>query len=161
VRRWISRPAVLAAAIVLLSLAGGIAYALVTGRSSSGIEENRRALAAAGVYPGAQRAGSGSTAAFPENGLPVPRGIVTTSAFRPPAGTKQIDVVDFYVTRLRPRWTPKLERSLAGPNSERSFRVTFSKDGRCLALLTAGMLVEQEDERVYTLSAYLANDGRC
>jgi hypothetical protein len=161
VRRRLSRPAVLAAAIVLVSLAAGIAYALVTGRNSSGIEENRRALASAGVFPGALRIGSGSTAAFPENGLPVPRGIVTTAAFRPPPGTKQIDVVDFYVMRLSPRWTPKLERSLAGPEGERAFRVTFSKDDRCLALLTAGMLVSQGDERVYTLSAYPAADSGC
>ncbi|HEY3070224.1 MAG TPA: hypothetical protein VGJ34_07900 [Gaiellaceae bacterium] len=160
-RRRLSRPAVLAAAIVLVSLAAGIAYAVVTGRNSSGIVDNRRDLAAAGVYPGAQRVGSGSTAAFPENGLPVPRGIVTTAAFRPPSGTKQIDVVDFYVTRLRQRWTPKLERSLAGPEDERAFRVTFSKGDRCLALLTAGMLVSQEDERVYTLSAYPGADSGC
>jgi hypothetical protein len=159
--RGISKPVVLAASIVLISLAGGIAYALVTGRNSSGIEENRRAIAAAGVYPGAQRAGSGSTAAFPENGLPVPRGVVTTTAFRPPAGTKQIEVVDFYVTRLSPRWTPKLERSLAGPSGERAFRVTFTRGERCLALLTAGMLVAQEEERVYTLSAYPAGESGC
>jgi hypothetical protein len=155
------RPALIAAAIVLVSLAAGIAYALLTGRSSSGIEENRRVLAAVGVYPGAQRVGSGSTAAFPENGLPVPRGVVTTAAFRPPRDAKQIDVVDFYVAKLRGRWTPNVERSLAGPSGERSFRVTFSRDERCLALLTAGMLVSQLDERVYTLSAYEPNDRSC
>jgi hypothetical protein len=155
------RPALLALAIVLLSLGGGIAYALVTGRNSSGIEENRRDLASAGVYPGAERAGSGSTAAFPENGLPVPRGVVTTAAFRPPRGVKQIDVVDFYLARLRSRWTPELERSLGGPSGERSFRVTFSREGRCLVLLTAGMLVAEESERLFTLSAYPANDGGC
>lgn len=151
----------LALGIVLLSLGGGIAYALVTGRSSSGIEDNRRDLAAAGAYPGAQRAGGGSTAAFPENGLPVPRGVVTTAAFRPPSGAKQIDVVNFYVSRLRPGWTPKLERSLIGPNGEKSFRVAFSRADRCLVLLTAGMLVSQQDERIFTLSAYQANNGGC
>jgi hypothetical protein len=155
------RPGLIALGIVLLSLGAGIAYALLTGRSSSGIEQNRRELASAGAYPGAQRIGSGSTAAFPENGLPVPRGVVTTAAFRPPPGTKQIDVVDFYLARLRGRWAPKVERSLAGPSGERAFRLTFSRDDRCLALLTAGMLVSQEDERVYTLSAYGANDHSC
>ncbi|HYY32851.1 MAG TPA: hypothetical protein VE693_04615 [Gaiellaceae bacterium] len=155
------RPGLIALGIVLVSLGAGIVYAVVTGRNSSGIEENRRALAAAGAYPGAERVGSGSTAAFPENGLPVPRGVVTTAAYRPPVGAKQIDVVDFYVTRLRGRWTPNVERSLAGPSGERAFRVTFSRDERCLALLTAGMLVSQEDERVYTLSAYGANDHSC
>lgn len=160
-RRLLSRPGFLALGIVLISLGGGIAYALLTGRNSSGIEENRRALAAAGVYPGAVGAGSGSTAAFPENGLPVPRGVVTTAAFRPPPDARQIEVVDFYVGRLRATWTPKLERSLAGPNGERSFRITFSRDDRCLVLLTAGMLVAQEDERLFTLSAYPSNDGNC
>ena len=155
------RPGLIALAIVLVSLSAGIAYALLTGRNSSGIEENRRELAAAGVYPGAERVGSGSTAAFPENGLPVPRGVVTTAALRPPAGAKQIDIVDYYLARLRGRWTPKVERSLSGPSGERAFRVTFSRDERCLALLTAGMLVSQQDERVYTLSAYEANNGSC
>jgi hypothetical protein len=77
VTRRLNKPAVLAAAIVLIPLGAGIVYAVVTGLNASGVEDNRRAIAAAGVYPGARRVGTGSTASFPENGLPVPQGVVT------------------------------------------------------------------------------------
>jgi hypothetical protein len=161
VRRRLSRPAVLAAALVLTSLAAGIVYAIVTGRSSSGVEENRRAIATAGVYPGARRIASGSNPFFPENSLPVPRGVVTTVVYRPPLGTKQIEVVDRYLARLRGRWTARLERSLAGAGETRSFRVTFSRDDQCLVLATAGMLLADESQRAYTLSAYQVDGGGC
>jgi hypothetical protein len=164
VKRRLNKPAVLAAAIVLSSLGAGIVYAVVTGLNSSGVETNTRAIAAAGVYPGAHRVGTGSMAAFPENGLPVPRGVVTTVAYRPPPGTKQIEVVDFYLGRLRGRWTPKVDRSLpdaVGTSQERSFRVTFTRDTECLVVLTAGMLLPTVSERVYTLSAYKAGGSSC
>ena len=163
-KRRLNKPAVLAAAIVLISLGAGIVYAVVTGLNASGVEDNRRAIAAAGVYPGARRVGTGSTASFPENGLPVPQGVVTTVAYRPPLGTKQIDVVDFYLERLRGRWTPKVDRSLSdtvGSSQERSFRVTFTGGKECLVVLTAGMLVPTVSERVYTLSAYRAGGSKC
>lgn len=163
-KRRLNKPAVLAAAIVLSSLGAGIVYAVVTGLNSSGVETNKRAIAAAGVYPGARRVGTGSIAAFPENGLPVPRGVVTTVAYRPPPGTKQVEVVDFYLERLRGRWTPKVDRSLpdtVGTSQERSFRLTFTGDKECLVVLTAGMLVPTVSERVYTLSAYKADGSSC
>jgi hypothetical protein len=146
---------------VLASLIAGIVYARVTGLNSSGVEQNKRAIAAAGVYPGARRIGSGTSASFPENGLPVPRGVVTTVAYRPPPGTKQVEVADFYLARLRSEWTPKLERSLPGAGEERSFRVTFSRDDQCLVLATAGLLVPDESQRAYTLSAYPADGSSC
>jgi hypothetical protein len=161
VKGWATRPAVFAAAIVALAFAGGVVYALVTGRNSSGIENNKRAIAAAGVYPGAQKLGSLSTAGFPENGLPVPRGLVTTVAYRPPAATTQIEVVDFYLSRLRERWAPRLETSLATAGETRSYRVTFSRADECLLLATAGLAAVEESERAYTVSAYAADGGRC
>jgi hypothetical protein len=161
VKGWATRPAVLAAAIVALAFAGGVVYALVTGRSSSGIEDNKRAIAAAGAYPGAQKLGSLSTAGFPENGLPVPRGLVTTVAYRPPPATTQVEVVDFYLSRLREGWTPRLETSLATAGETRSYRVTFSSADECLVLATAGLAAVVESERAYTLSAYAADGGRC
>lgn len=160
-RRRRTRPAVLAAALVLTSLAAGILYAVLTGANSSGVEENNQTIAAAGVYPGARKLGGGSNAVFPENGLPVPRGIVTTVAYRPPAGATQVEVVDFYLSRLHGRWTPIVERSLAGPGNERSYRVTFSRDDRCVVLTTAGLLLSADDERAYALSAYPADNGQC
>jgi hypothetical protein len=161
VRRRLTKRGAVAAALVLVPLAAGIVYALVTGRNSAGIEANTEALAAAGAYPGARETGRGSTASFPEDALPVPRGVVTTVAYAPPAGTRQAQVVDFYLARLRGRWTPDVERSLAGSTGEQSFRVTFTGDDRCLVLFTAGMLVREIDERIYTLSAYAEDDGRC
>jgi hypothetical protein len=164
VRRGLTRPAVIAVAIVLVSLAAGIVYAVVTGLRSSGVQANERAIAGAGVYPGARRVGSGSAASFPENGLPVPRGVVTTVAYRPPQGARQIDIVDFYLARLRSGWTPRVERSLpgaAGGAELRSFRVTFTGKDECLVLLTAGMLVRAGQQRVYTLSAFRADEGSC
>jgi hypothetical protein len=161
VRRRLQRPAVLAAAFVITSLVAGIVYAVVTGLNSSGVEDNKRALAAAGAYPGAQRIGSGSSAAFPENGLPIPRGVVSTVAYRPPPDTRQVQVADFYLAKLRPAWKPKLERSLAGAEGQRSFRITFSRDDQCLVLATAGLLIAEESQRAYTLSAYPADGGAC
>jgi hypothetical protein len=161
VRRLLARRSVVALVVVLVPLAAGIVYAVLTGRSSSGLEENKRALATAGAYPGAHEVGRGSMAMFPENALPVPRGLVTTVAYEPPAGTTQAEVVDFYLTRLRDRWMPKVERSLLGTTGERSFRVTFTEDERCLVLLTAGLLVRAGEQRVFTLSAYEANGEDC
>jgi hypothetical protein len=160
-RRRLTKRGAIAFAVVLVPLAAGILYAALTGRNSAGIEANTEALAAAGAYPGARETGRGSTASFPDDALPVPRGVVTTVAYAPPAGTRQAEVVDFYLSRLRDRWTPKVERSLAGSTGEQSFRITFTGDDRCLVLFTAGMLVREEDERIYTLSAYPADDGDC
>jgi hypothetical protein len=160
-KRPLSRPAVLAAAIVAVAFAGGIVYALLTGRNSSGIEDNQRAIAAAGVYPGARRLGSVSNASFPENGLPVPRGVVTTVAYRPAPGATQIEIVDFYLSRLHEGWTPRVETSPGTSGTTRSYRVTFSAPDECLVLGTAGLTAVEESERAYTLSAYAANDGRC
>jgi hypothetical protein len=161
VRRLFARRWVVALVIVLVPLAAGIVYAVLTGRNSAGLEENKQALATAGAFPGAKEVGRGSTGMFPENALPVPRGLVTTVAYEPPSGTTQDEVVDFYLARLRERWSPKVERSLLGTTGERSFRVTFRRDDRCLVLLTAGLLVAPGEQRVYTLSAYEGNGDTC
>jgi hypothetical protein len=158
VSRRLGKRGLIALVVVLVPLAAGVVYAVFTGRSSSGVEANRRVLASAGAYPGAHEVGSGSAAVFPQNALPVPRGLVTTVAYEPPAGTTQTQVVDFYLSRLSERWTPTVDRSLVGSNGERSFRVTFVGDDRCLVLFTAGMLVGAGEERVYTLSAYPPGD---
>jgi hypothetical protein len=160
-KNWLRKPSILAATVVLVSLVAGVVYAVVTGLNSSGVQENKAALAAAGVYPGSVKLGTGSSASFPENGLPVPRGVVSTVAYRPPTGTRQIEIANFYLAGLRPDWTPKLERSLPEATGERSLRVTFSKDDECLVLLTAGLLVADESQRAYTLSAYPADGGNC
>lgn len=160
-RRLLAKRWLLALVIVLVPLAAGIVYAVLTGRNSAGLEENKQALASAGAFPGAHEVGRGSTGLFPENALPVPRGLVTTVAYEPPPGTTQDEVVSFYVARLREGWSPEVERSLLGTTGERSFRVTFRKDVRCLVLLTAGLLVAPGEERVYTLSAYEANSDTC
>jgi hypothetical protein len=161
VRRLLRRRGVVALVVVLVPLIAGVVYAVLTGRNSSGLEENKRALATAGAYPGAREVGRGSTSMFPENALPVPRGLVTTVAYEPPAGTTQVEVVDFYLARLRDRWTPTVERSLLGTTGEQSFRATFREDERCLVLLTAGLLVVPGEQRVYTLSAYEPNGDAC
>ena len=158
-RQRLGKRGLVALVVVLVPLAAGIVYAVVTGRNSSGVEENRHALASAGVYPGAHEVGTGSSAVFPQNALPVPRGVVTSIAYEPPARATQAEVVDFYLTRLRDRWSAKVERSLTGSTDERGFRVTFRGDERCLVLLTAGMLVPPGEQRVYTLSAY--PEGGC
>jgi hypothetical protein len=157
----VTKRGVIALAVVLVPLAAGVAYALVTGRNSSGVEANRRVLASIGPYPGSRDAGGGSTALFPEDSLPVPRGVVTTAAYEPPPDTTQAEVVDFYLSRLRAEWTPKVERSLAGSTGEQAFRVTFTRDARCLVLLTAGMLVPPDEQRLYTLSTYPADGDSC
>lgn len=157
-RGRLGKRGLIAFAVVLVPLAAGILYAVLTGRSSSGVEANRRVLSSAGPYPGAHEVGSGSTAVFPQNALPVPRGLVTTVAYEPPPGTTQVQVVDFYLSRLRGRWTPKVDRSLVGSTGERSFRVTFAGNDRCLVLFTAGMLVGAGEQRIYTLSVYPGDD---
>ena len=71
--------------------------------------------------------------------------------------------MNWYVERLRPEWTARVERSLAGAagtTDERSFRVTLSRDDRCLVLGTAGMVAGLEHP-VYTLSAYEREGEGC
>lgn len=156
-RRRLGKRGLVALGVVLVPLAAGILYAASTGRNSSGIEANRRALASAGAYPGAREVGRVTASAIPDDSLPVPRRLVTAVAYAPPPGTTQLEVVDFYLERLRGAWTPQVERPDAG-NGERAFRLTFSRDGRCLELRTTTMLESLGEQRVYTLSAYPGDD---
>lgn len=161
--RRLLRPAVLLPLAVVLLFGGGVLYAVTTGLNAGAVDENESTLAGAGAMPGAKEVGRQSETFSGEESLPVPRGVVTTIAYAPAAGTGQNAVVNYYVERLRPAWKARVERSLAGAagtTEERSFRVTFSRDHRCLVLGTAGMAAGLE-RPVYTLSAYKRSGGNC
>jgi hypothetical protein len=150
--------------VAVLLFAGGIVYACTNGLDSGAVDENEQVLADAGVYPGSEEVGRNSeTFAGEEAALPVPKGVVTTVAYAPPDGTDQVEIVDYYVNRLRPDWAAKVERSLAGAagtTTERSYRVTFSRADQCLILGTAGMVADLA-QPVYTLSAYGREGDSC
>ncbi|HKO21257.1 MAG TPA: hypothetical protein VJX91_01260 [Candidatus Eisenbacteria bacterium] len=158
------RPAIVIPAVAVLLFAGGIVYAVTTGLDSGAVDENEQVLADAGVYPSSKEIGRNSeTFAGEEAALPVPKGVVTTVAYAPPDGTDQLEIVNYYVNRLRPDWAAKVERSLAGAagtTTERSYRVTFSRGEQCLILGTAGMVADLA-QPVYTLSAYGGAGDSC
>ena len=162
--RRLLRPAIVIPGVAVLLFAGGVVYAVTTGLDSGAVEANEQVLAAAGVYPGAKEVGRNSeTFSGEEAALPVPKGVVTTVAYAPPKDTDQLKVVNYYVSRLRPEWSPEVERSLAGAagtTSERSYRVTFSRGEQCLILGTAGMVADLA-QPVYTLSAYGREGDAC
>lgn len=161
--RRLLRPAVVIPLVAILLFAAGIVYAVVRGLDTSAVRENERVLAAAGSYPGSEKVGSNSETFSGAESVPLPKGIVTTVAYAPPEGTDQIEIVNYYVGKLRGSWEPKIERSLAGAagtTSERSFRVTFSQGGDCLVLGTAGMAADLA-QPVYTLSAYGRQGDTC
>jgi hypothetical protein len=162
--RRLLRPAIVIPAVAVLLFAGGIVYAVTTGLDSGAVEENERVLADAGAYSGSKEVGRNSeTFSGEEAALPVPKGVVTTVAYAPPEGTDQLKIVNYYVSRLRPDWSPRVERSLAGAagtTSQRSYRVTFSRDEQCLILGTAGMVAGLA-QPVYTLSAYGREGDAC
>jgi hypothetical protein len=157
------RPAVVIPLVAVLLFAGGVVYALTTGLDSSAVDENERVLAAAGRFPGSVEVGRNSETFSGAESVPIPKGVVTSVAYAPPTGTDQLEIVNYYVSRLRPSWGVRLEHSLAGAagtTSERSYRVTFSHPDECLVLGTAGMAAALE-KPVYTLSAYGREDDAC
>ncbi len=161
-RRFV-RPAVVIPLVAVLLFAGGVLYAALRGLDTSAVRDNERVLADAGRYPGSQRVGSNSETFSGAESVPLPKGVVTTIAYAPPSGTAQIEIVNYYVGKLRSTWAPRIERSLAGAagtTSERSYRVTFSQDSRCLVLGTAGMAADLA-QPVYTLSAYGREGSSC
>lgn len=162
-RRFL-RPAIVIPAVALLLFAGGVIYAYTRGLDSGAVDENEQVLAEAGVYPGSTEVGrSSETFSGAESAVPVPKGVVTTVAYAPPDGTDQLEIVNHYVGRLRPEWSPEIERSLAGAagtTTERSYRVTFTRGEQCLILGTAGMVADLA-EPVYTLSAYGREGASC
>jgi len=162
--RRLLRPAIVIPAIALLLFAGGVLYAALRGLDSGAVDENEQVLADAGVYPGSKEVGRNSeTFAGAEAALPVPKGVVTTAAFAPPEGSDQLEIVNYFLSRLRPDWSAELERSLAGAagtTTERSYRVTFSRMDQCLILGTAGMVADLT-QPVYTLSAYGRESDSC
>ena len=158
------RPAIVIPAVAVLLFAGGIVYAVTTGLDSGAVEENEQVLADAGAFPGSKEVGRNSeTFSGEEAALPVPKGVVTTVAYGPPEGTDQLEIVNYFVSRLQPHWSAQIERSLAGAagtTSERSYRVTFSRNDQCLILGTAGMVADLA-QPVYTLSAYGREGATC
>jgi hypothetical protein len=161
--RRLLRPAVVIPLVAILLFAAGVVYAVAKGLDTSAVRDNERVLAATGSYPGSKRVGSNSETFSGAESVPLPKGVVTTIAYAPPAGTDQIEIVNYFVGELRGTWSPRIERSLAGAagtTSERSFRVTFSQDGRCLVLGTAGMAADLA-QPVYTLSAYGRQGDSC
>jgi len=162
-RRFL-RPAIVIPAVALLLFAGGVIYAYTRGLDSGAVDENEQVLADAGVYPGSKEVGRNSeTFAGAEAALPVPKGVVTTAAFAPPEGSDQLEIVNYFLSRLRPDWSAEVERSLAGAagtTTERSYRVTFSRMDQCLILGTAGMVADLT-QPVYTLSAYGRESDSC
>ena len=162
--RRLLRPAIVIPAIALLLFAGGVLYAALKGLDSGAVDENEQVLGDAGVYPGSKEIGRNSeTFAGAEAAVPVPKGVVTTVAYAPSKATDQLEVVNYYVSRLRPEWSPEVERSLAGAagtTTQRSYRVTFSREDQCLILGTAGMVADLA-QPVYTLSAYGREGDSC
>jgi hypothetical protein len=159
----LARPAVVIPLVAVLLFAAGVVYAVVRGLDSSAVDENEAVLADAGVYPGAKEIGRNSETFSGAESVPLPKGVVTTIAYAPPEGTAQLEIVNYYVRELRDTWKPRLERSLAGAagtTSERSYRVTFSREDHCLVLGTAGMAADLA-QPVYTLSAYGTENGEC
>ena len=159
----LARPAVVIPLVAVLLFAAGVVYAVVRGLDSSAVDENEAVLADAGVYPGAKEIGRNSETFSGAESVPLPKGVVTTIAYAPPEGTAQLEIVNYYVRELRATWKPRLERSLAGAagtTSERSYRVTFSREDHCLVLGTAGMAADLA-QPVYTLSAYGTENGEC
>ena len=157
-------PAIVIPAVAIVLFAAGIVYAVTTGLDSGAVDENEQILADVGVYPGSKEVGRNSeTFAGAEAALPVPKGVVTTAAFAPPEGIEQLAIVNYFLGRLRPDWSPEVERSLAGAagtTTERSYRVTFSRADQCLILGTAGMVADLA-QPVYTLSAYGREGDSC
>ena len=104
-RRFL-RPAVVIPAVAILLFAAGIVYAVTTGLDSGAVDENEQVLADVGVYPGSKEVGRNSeTFAGAEAALPVPKGVVTTAAYAPPEGTDQLEIVNYFLSRLRPDWS--------------------------------------------------------
>jgi hypothetical protein len=162
--RRLLRPAIVIPAVAVVLFGAGIVYAVTTGLDSGAVDENEQVLADVGVYPGSKEVGRNSeTFAGAEAALPVPKGVVTTAAYAPPEGTDQVEIVNYFLSRLRPDWSAEVERSLAGApgtTTQRSYRVTFSTADRCLILGTAGMVADLA-QPVYTLSAYGREGDSC
>jgi len=162
--RPLLRPAVVIPGIAILLFASGVVYAVMTGLDSDAVNQNEQVLAEAGVYPGSKEVGRNSeTFAGAEAAVPVPKGVVTTAGYAPPEGTGQLEIVNYFLSRLRPEWSAEVERSLAGAagtTTERSYRVAFSRGDDCLILGTPGMVADLK-QPVYTLSAYELDGDSC
>ena len=158
-RRLLARPAILLPALVLLSLAGGIAYGAYERVNTSAAEANGDLLDELPSYQGARELGRRSEAVA-AGSLPVPNAVQTTVLYEPPASATPEEVVEFYVSGLRD-WQAETRTVSLGESSETAYRVDFSRDDDCVILQTAGMAPGQtQGQRTFTLSA-IADEGAC
>lgn len=158
-RRLLSRPAVLLPALVLLSLAGGIAYGAYERVNTSAAEANRELLNELPAFQGARELDRRSETVS-GGSLPVASGVLTTVLYEPPAAATPEEVVEFYVASLR-GWQAETRTVSLGESGATAYRVDFSRDDDCVTLQTAGMAPGQvEGPRTYTLSA-ITDEGPC
>jgi hypothetical protein len=137
--------------LAAISLAAGIGYAAYERIDTSAVEANANLLAAVPTYPGAREVDRRSDTSSAGD-LPVPKGVLTTVLFRPPARATQEDVLDFYVSRLK-GWRA---RTSAVQNA---YRVEFARGDDCLILLTNGMAPGHVGARTFALAAEADEDG--
>ena len=152
-RRLPKRPAVLLPAAVLLSLAAGLGYAAWEQLDTSAVETNERLLDELPPYPGAREIDRRTQTFSGEDGLPLPKGLVTTALFAPPGDAGQDEIVDFYVSRLT-GWEP---RTTARGGA---FQVEFERGDDCLLLMTNGMAVEGAEDPTFAVAA-TSEEGAC
>ena len=158
-RRLFTRPAILLPALVLLSLAGGIAYGAYERVNTSAAEANGDLLDELPSFRGARELDRRSDA-FSAGGLPVPSGVLTTVLYEPPPAASPEQVVEFYVSGLR-GWRAETRTVALGETGATAYRVDFSRKDDCVTLQTAGMAPGQaQGPRTFTLSA-IANEGPC
>ena len=162
--RRLLRPAIVIPAVALLLFAAGIVYAVTTGLDSGAVDENEQVLADVGRLPGLEGGRPKQRDVRRRGGrLAGAEGRRHDGRLRAAEGTDQLEIVNYFLSRLRPDWSPEVERSLAGAagtTTERSYRVTFSRADQCLILGTAGMVADLA-QPVYTLSAYGREGDSC
>ena len=158
--RRLLRPTVLIPAFVLLSLAGGLAYAAFERVGTSAAEENSSLLESLPLYPGAREAARRAQTYDDEGGLPLPEGVVTTVVYVPPPDATQEEVVRFYLSRLDGWDRDTTTIPAPGEKDEDVYRVQLTRGENCLTLMTYGMAPSAEgEERSYALAASTEQGG--
>jgi len=163
-RRRLRRPALLIPAFVLLALGAGIAYAAWTQLDAGRIDANEEVLASLPRYPGSTEVDR-LTQTEADGTLPIPDEVVTSVLYAPPAAATQAEVVEFYVSRLTPKWRAQTtsvtvadqEQAAIGASA---FRVDFSRGEDCVQLLTYGMAKGHFGRRTFALAAE-SGEGPC
>jgi hypothetical protein len=155
---------VLIPAFVLLALGAGIAYAAWTQLDAGRIDANEEVLASLPRYPGSTEVDR-LTQTEADGTLPIPDEVVTSVLYAPPAAATQAEVVEFYVSRLTPKWRARTtsvtvadqEQAATGASA---FRVDFSRGEDCVRLLTYGMAKGHFGRRTFALAAE-SGEGPC